>query len=167
MNDIKDSGERRIFDTGAQRDRAFGKGLPALISPVFVKDYIASLGENHTAEIEALKQAYEILETGDWTKSISVIHSLEPRIELMLWRLSFQLEKGAAKYSARNWEKGMPMEEYCNSLIRHILALIEGKTDEPHLDAALFNAMALYHTGVMIKRGILPEELNNLPRYVE
>lgn len=31
--DLADSGERRTFETGAQRDRAIGKGRPALLSP--------------------------------------------------------------------------------------------------------------------------------------
>jgi hypothetical protein len=165
MNDVKDSGERRTFETGAQRDRAFGKGLPTLISPIFVRDLIAKTNPGPLeGDLLALDIAYEILETGDWTKALDIFDALTSDYPSGLRLLSYQLEKGAAKYSARNWEKGMPLEEYLNSLIRHILAVIEGKNDEPHLDAALFNAMALYHTGKMIQRCLLPSTLDNLPK---
>ena len=115
--ELKDSGERKVFETGAQRDMSEGKGRYDLISPIFTK------------------------------------------------RLAVVMEKGANKYSARNWEKGMPLSRFIDSAKRHIDQFLEGKRDEDHAAQAAFNLMGLIHTEEMIKRGILPAELNDLPDY--
>lgn len=114
--DIKDSGERRTFSTGAQRDRAGGKSRPDLISPI------------------------------------------------ALWRLGLWLEKGAQKYTERNWELGIPLSEYIASAHRHLLLLADGNEDEDHASALLFNAMAFIHTEHRIRNGDLPPELDDLSR---
>jgi hypothetical protein len=41
----------------------------------------------------------------------------------------------------------------------------QGKRDEDHLAAIMFNAMALIHYEEMIERGLLPAELNDMPNY--
>ena len=41
----------------------------------------------------------------------------------------------------------------------------QGKRDEDHLAAIMFNAMALIHYEEMIERGILPAELSDMPAY--
>ena len=164
-SELKDSGERREFKTGAVRDRAVGKGLPSLLSAPFMKDIIdeISIGDDYVKD--ALSGMYGILFDKDWKQALEVASSLITikGFAIAIRRLSVQIEKGAIKYSKRNWEKGMPLEEYCNSAIRHILAMIAGEDDEDHYAAALFNVMALYHTGYMISKNKLPKELNNLP----
>jgi hypothetical protein len=85
---------------------------------------------------------------------------------IFLNRLSKHLEKGAKKYSCRNWEKGMPLSEYMNSMLRHTLQLIEGCRDEDHAAAIGFNIMAFIHTKEMIDRGILPDMLDDMPDYI-
>ena len=114
---ILDSGERKVFETGAQRDTQEGKYRPELISPVFVR------------------------RLGNW------------------------LALGAAKYEARNWEKGLPMDRSMGSLLRHLNQYREGERDEDHLAAAACNLMFLIHTGEMIERGRLPGELDDVPEY--
>ena len=83
-----------------------------------------------------------------------------------LKRLADILEKGALKYSDRNWEKGMPLTRYVDSCMRHLLQYVEGWRDEDHLGQAFWNLMACVHTEEMIHRGLLPEELNDLPCYL-
>lgn len=78
-------------------------------------------------------------------------------------RHGLQMERGAAKYSARNWEKGIPLSVYFSSAMDHLFALIQGFDDEPHLDAALWNLSALAETQVRIKMGLLPAKLDDLP----
>jgi len=41
----------------------------------------------------------------------------------------------------------------------------QGRRDEDHLAAIMFNAMALIHYEEMIERGLLPAELNDMPNY--
>ena len=167
---MKDSGERREFETGAVRDRAVGKGLPALISAPMIKAYLITY-RNSNLYTDALDSLYDILLSGEWMTALPVFNDLVntngplkgTNFVNAIRRLSVQLEKGALKYSKRNWEKGMPLEEYCNSAIRHILSCIDGDEDEDHYAAALFNVMGLWHTGYMISIAKLPKELNNLP----
>ena len=75
------------------------------------------------------------------------------------------LRMGAAKYAERNWENGMPFSRCVASLKRHVMKYQQGKRDEDHLAAIMFNAMALIHYEEMIERGALPAELNDMPNY--
>lgn len=86
---------------------------------------------------------------------------------LALHRLAIVMAKGANKYSDRNWEKGMPMSWYLDSALRHLNQYLSGKRDEDHAGQAMFNVMALIHTGEMVEKGLLPKELNDLPNYEE
>jgi hypothetical protein len=110
--------EHRKFETGAERDSEEGKGLPALISPIFTD------------------------------------------------RLAKHLEAGAAKYEARNWEKGIPVEASLNSLERHVIAIKEGRNDEDHMAAIACNIMFMIHTKEMVERGLLPKSLDFNPNYL-
>lgn len=116
MSDIKDSGERRTFDTGAQRDRGTMKGRPDL----------------------------------------RAVHALQ--------RYDLHNEKGASKYQARNWEKGMPLSEYYNSASRHQEKLLAGHQDEDHAAAWLWNVMHFIETQHRIAIGLLPPELDDMPK---
>jgi len=91
------------------------------------------------------------------------------RVELIspfaLVRLGHWLRLGAEKYDDRNWEKGIPISSFVASGLRHLLAIMERKTDEDHEAAVMFNAMGIIHTREMIRRGRLPAELDDLPQY--
>lgn len=82
-------------------------------------------------------------------------------------RLALHSQRGAIKYSDRNWEKGQPLSVYYDSCRRHLNKYLEGQTDEDHLAAAMWNIQGLIHTEEMIRRGILPEKLNDLPIYIK
>jgi hypothetical protein len=84
---------------------------------------------------------------------------------LAQWRLGNWLRDGAAKYSERNWEKGLPQTRTLGSLKRHILAYELGETDEDHLAAILCNAMFLTHIDEGILRGIYPVGLDDRTDY--
>jgi hypothetical protein len=112
---IKDSGERRTFVTGAQRDRGAMKGRPDL----------------------------------------RAVHALN--------RYDRWNEKGAKKYAARNWEKGMPLSEFFNSAQRHMDKMLAGYVDEDHAAAALWNIAHFIETKHRIDIGLLPKELDDMP----
>lgn len=111
---IKDSGERRVTKTGAQRDKGAGKGRPSLI--------------------------------------------LWPMIE----ELSKILEGGEFKYEAYNYEKGLPLSWFFDSIIRHIFKHLAGWRDENHLPMAIFGLGAVIDIKRRIDAGLLPKELNDL-----
>ena len=116
--ELKDSGERQKFNTGAVRDTQEGKGRFDLLPP---------------AAIFAVARVFE---------------------------------EGAKKYDARNFEIGMPVSRFIDSALRHIFKHLEGFRDEPHMAQAAWNLLAYIHTATMIERGILSEELNDLPKHM-
>jgi hypothetical protein len=91
--EIKDSGDRHKFSTGAVRDMPEGKGRCDLLPPAAIL------------------------------------------------RLARHFETGAVKYGERNWEKGIPINSFIDSAIRHILKYMDGQDDEDHLVAAAWNLM--------------------------
>lgn len=80
-------------------------------------------------------------------------------------RLGDWLMLGAQKYSERNWERGIPVSRTIASLHRHLMKYQQGSKDEDHLAAIMCNAMFLLHTEEMVKRGVLPESLLDMPDY--
>ena len=74
-------------------------------------------------------------------------------------------ERGAILYSARNWEKGIPLSEILNSLERHLQQEKMGQTDENHARALAWRAMIYLATKLRIAEGMLPAELDDMPKY--
>ena len=73
------------------------------------------------------------------------------------------LEFGVKEYSRDNWKKGLPTKEICESLLRHVFALLNGEENDPksglsHSGHVLCNAMFLAY---MIKN---KPEFDNLPK---
>jgi len=84
---------------------------------------------------------------------------------LAMRRLAQHFENGCVeKYEDRNWEKGMPLSYFVDSALRHMFAVLEGKTDEDHAAAAEWNVHCLIHTQEEIAAGRLPAELDDLPK---
>lgn len=71
------------------------------------------------------------------------------RIDLIspffLEALGNQLRRGAEKYTAWNWARGIPSSRCFESAMRHLNAYAQGLDDEDHLAAAAFNIMAIIH----------------------
>lgn len=84
---------------------------------------------------------------------------------LTMHRVAQLFERGANKYKARNWESGMPLSRYFDSGARHAFNYLEGKRDEDHLAAAVWNFGAMIHTEEMLKRGLFPKEFADMPSY--
>lgn len=78
--------------------------------------------------------------------------------------LSCHLEGGMSKYGERNWEKGQNLSSYMDSALRHAFSHLAGKRDERHDVAAAWNICAMIETKHWIDRGLLPKELDDLPR---
>lgn len=79
--------------------------------------------------------------------------------------LAVHYQKGAKKYADRNWELGMPLSEFMDSGLRHAFEDLMNKQDgENHLIAAIWNFMCLYELRERIKEGLLPKELDDLPK---
>jgi len=78
--------------------------------------------------------------------------------------LAVHYEKGARKYGARNWERGMPLSALVDSGLRHGFAALEGQEDEDHAVSAAWNLLCMIETRERIKAGLLPASLDDLPK---
>lgn len=116
---------------------------------------------------------YEIKDTGSHRKFESGAQrdakDGKGRFDLLpmiaLYQLAVHYQKGANKYSDRNWEKGMPLSEFVDSGLRHLAEWMLGIEDgEDHLIAAVWNFIGLQEMDSRIKLGILPKELDDIPK---
>ena len=152
MAEIKDSGERYEFETGAVRDIQEGKGrcdlmpldiiegVSYLISDCPFNDILLNIscfiksGDDsnlHNALIEFMDNVY-----GTDKKGFA---------EAVL-ELSKHFEEEAKKYGERNWEKGIPVHCYIDSAVRHYLKYLRGDKDEPHDRAFMWNIVCCLWT---------------------
>jgi hypothetical protein len=87
----------------------------------------------------------------------------KPRMELLPMDLLMRLSKwyglGAEKYGDNNWRKGQPKKHVMGSLLRHLTKYQMGMTDEDHLSAVIWNALALMNVDEYYADN---EYLNNL-----
>lgn len=102
------------------------------------------------------------------TGAVRDIQSGKGRFDLLppraIKRLAQHYENGAVKYGDRNWEKGIPLSRMIDSAIRHLFQLLEGKTDEDHAIACVWNVMGIVEIQERIEEGIMPKELDDLPK---
>lgn len=68
-----------------------------------------------------------------------------PFEEQMLTRFARLMQRGAVKYTARNWELADSAEEHArakSSALRHLMQWFMGETDEDHAAGVMFNLTA-------------------------
>lgn len=139
---IKDSGDRREYRSGAVRDMEDGKGrcdlLPLNVAAMILQDgtILQLIAEFQRSEdTRFLYEALDIFRNScDWDDST------------MLLEVSKHMEEGAKKYGERNWEKGLPVDCYIDSAVRHYLKWRRGDNDEPHDRAFCWNVMCCIWT---------------------
>jgi hypothetical protein len=143
---IKDSGNRREFETGAVRDIQEGKGRCDLM-PLDVVALVNGCGED----------SHVIRCISDFCKDGMIIHlcgALEVFTEFryknsmptMFLEVAKHFEEGAKKYGENNWQKGIPVHCYIDSAIRHYLKWLRGDKDEPHDRAFCWNILCAIWT---------------------
>lgn len=139
---IKDSGERRTFGTGAVRDIQEGKGRPTLM-PLNV---VTTLISTHWDSDQVMGNIAMFTEKADTMYLYYALIHFADRvydgfIETMLLEVSIHYEEGCKKYGENNWQKGIPVNCYLDSAIRHYLKYRRGDKDEPHDRAFVWNIM--------------------------
>lgn len=136
MAELKDSGARRDFGTGAVRDVAEGKGRCDLLPLRVIGDY---LKDPVLAEIDRyIRNGNKQNLFGALSWACDKFHWDDPTAML---EVSHQYEDGAAKYDDRNWEKGIPLHCFIDSGVRHYLKWLRGDVDEPHDRAFIWNML--------------------------
>lgn len=139
---IKDSGDRREYATGAVRDMAEGKGRCDLL-PLDVAAMILQNGRvlRLIAEFQRSEDTRFLYEALD-----IFCQNREWDVPTMLLEVAKHMEEGAKKYGERNWEKGLPVDCYIDSAVRHYLKWRRGDDDEPHDRAFCWNVMCCIWT---------------------
>lgn len=141
---IKDSGNRTEFETGAVRDIQEGKGRCDLL-PL---DVAAMLIEGQYAEIF---NAFSLFQrSGDFfylQATLGLFTGLHfDDTYTMLLETAKHFEEGAKKYGEWNWQKGIPVQRYIDSAVRHLLKWLRSDDDEPHDLAFCWNIMCAIWT---------------------
>ena len=134
---ILDSGERREFDTGAVRDMQEGKGRCDLM-PLQVVSEIT-----HSNVIQSIACFQEEGDTKYLYEALDEFcgEEYDEVIPEMLLEVAKHFEQGALKYGENNWQKGLPVNCYIDSAVRHYLKYRRGDKDEPHSRAFVWNIM--------------------------
>lgn len=135
---ILDSGNRTEFSTGAVRDVQEGKGRTDLL-PLRVVSNL--LGED--VIIENVDEFLKNNNTKYLYKALKlfVACAYESDIFTMILEVSKHFEEGAKKYGEHNWQKGIPVNRYIDSALRHYVKYLRGDEDEPHDRAFVWNLM--------------------------
>lgn len=163
MAELKDSGNRREFDTGAVRDMAEGKGRMDLVpwdvvEALWDESYMNGLAERFSQKDSDEWYLYKLIyhvfnlihlfqENGDTTTLISAAD-----LYIYYWKgtstmafgnaileVGVHFEDGARKYGDNNWRKGIPVNIYIDSAMRHFMKVLRDDDDEPHERAVLWN----------------------------
>lgn len=142
--EIKDSGNRTEFSTGAVRDIQDDKGRCDLL-PLDVVSFCFN-----GCESEVLKQIGCFMSSGATVHLVGAIEEFcmlkNCTIPQIMLEVSMHYKQGAEKYGERNWEKGIPLHSFIDSGVRHFLKHIDGQTDERHDRAFVWNMLGAIWT---------------------
>ena len=141
MSELKDSGNRREFSTGAVRDVADGKGRCDLLPLSQVSEILCSSTLSQISRF--------VSRSDDLNLATSILEFCKERswdLPTAMLEVSIHYEDGARKYAERNWEIGIPVHCFIDSAVRHYLKWRRGDTDEPHDRAVLWNLLGAWWT---------------------
>lgn len=143
--EIKDSGARSEFASGAVRDIQDGKGRCDLLPLDVVSNMIS-----HGGGSAFVSCVGAFTDNGNFGH---LYHAIDAFIQMCGWdmptailEVSIHFEEGAKKYAPNNWKKGIPVERYVDSAMRHFLKWLRGDDDEPHDRAVIWNLMCAIWT---------------------
>lgn len=139
MAELKDSGARREFASGAVRDIQEGKGRCDLL-PI---DVVATVKNDRTlANIAMFQRDGKIYHLKDALMECDIY----PDIDTLFLEVAKHFEDGCKKYGENNWQKGIDVCCYIDSGVRHYLKYRRGDMDEPHDRAFCWNILCAMWT---------------------
>ena len=115
-----------------------------------MSDEMSGLDENINMHIicNAFKGCYGtaigymmITKYGDYSRTYNSTNIIRFLLPKMLAELAVHFQKGAEKYGPHNCEKGIPLWSFRDSGLRHMCQWLDGKNDENHFIAAIWNFM--------------------------
>ena len=146
MAELKDTGNRRDFGTGAVRDMAEGKGRCDLL-PLDIVWQLFPEGDDRRDVFYHLNRYQETKKAKHLRELIDKFAETDfGGISDMLLEVAVHFEDGARKYGDNNWRNGIPCRCYLDSAIRHYLKYCRGDEDEPHRRAFVWNILCCLWT---------------------
>ena len=143
--EVTDSGSKRVFDSGAHRDNAVGKGRCDLLPLLETSNFLE--GDKVLAAISSYQETQDAKHIQDaLTESLKTVAQFNNCKLTLLIEASKQYEEGAEKYGESNWKLGIPVYTFIDSAIRHYLKTLRGDTDEPHWRAFAWNLLSVLWT---------------------
>lgn len=156
---IKDSGDRREFDSGAVRDMAEGKGRCDLMPLDVVGRILANPTLCYINNFMINEETADLINA---LTSSGVYHDLYT----LFLEVAKHFEEGCKKYGENNWRKGIPVKFYIDSAVRHYLKYLRGDKDEPHDRAFCWNILcAIWTHDHKPELRINPEERTDPTKY--
>ena len=143
---IKDSGERRQFESGAVRDVQEGKGRCDLLPLKQCYEWTGYEELYCMALFIRERDKKRIYQAMDIFTDREESGYKDMEMAEILLDVSKHYEEGAKKYEERNWEKGIPLHAYIDSGVRHFLKCMAGWNDEPHNRAFIWNMLGAIWT---------------------
>lgn len=140
---IIDSGNRTEYPTGAVRDIKEGKGrcdlMPLDVVAYFMNDEILESIYKFQQDDSLVFELYSVLAKVSDANYKDMGNSINSGKANMILDVSIHFEEGAKKYGEYNWQKGIPVQSYIDSAVRHYLKHLRGDDDENHLRAFVWN----------------------------
>ena len=146
---IKDSGNRREYETGAVRDIQEGKGRCDLMPLDVVAELFLNVGNDAAANVMEGIYKYQTTHYAGYLRDVVTVFMKGdgfPDLATALLEVSKHFEEGALKYGENNWQKGIPESSYIDSAVRHYLKWLRMDDDEQHDRAFVWNIMCLIWT---------------------
>ena len=149
--EIKDSGARREFESGAVRDIDEMKGRCDLLPLDEVEILLGmDFGQHEDVNPGVLGYINSFLRGGSISALFCAIAEFAFEcgwdLPTAVLEVSIHYKNGAEKYLPRNWEKGIPVHCYIDSAVRHYLKWKRGDNDEPHNRAVIWNLISCIWT---------------------
>jgi len=141
MAELKDSGLRRGWETGAIREGECGKGRCDLLPLGILADYLKNPILRHIEDYIRFANTQSL-----WNAFTDFNHCANQGVYTALLEVAKHYEDGAKKYADRNWENGMPLHILIDSAVRHYLKYLRGDVDEPHDRAFTWNMLGAIWT---------------------
>lgn len=138
---IKDSGSRTEFSTGAVRDIQEGKGRCDLMPLDVVADVLNDVILDCLARFQGESHETYLM----MALNLFATRAYKGEVEMFL-DVAVHFEEGARKYGEHNWQKGIPLNRYLDSAVRHYLKWLHGEEDERHDRAFVWNLMCCIWT---------------------
>lgn len=154
--EIKDSGNRREFASGAVRDISDDKGRMDLL-PIDTVSTLAKYYDNlNEKDFTPFTISFMFMCINDFLINSnesnlyhmlsSFIHDKFGSLENAMIEVSILYQQGCIKYSPRNWQMSIPTHSFLDSAMRHCCKYLRGDTDERHDRAFIWNILGLLWT---------------------